>query len=470
MFAHVIEQRYEWKEFEVNVVSRKTVEVRNVTNDAHEVLDMKDRIIKVSLGFDHLVVVTSSQCQVYRTNNFNTPVIFDLREGSVSLIIQSEKHFLLTDASGLTIYSYEGRTVCSPKLPASVRPSMLSSHILSLSKDVFALRDSNEHRSITLYDATTGKPINDNKPVLQGLDVHQLCLNQCGSINQRYLAVIDKNRDLYLTPVRKLEAQYKTSKLATMMQSCCWNDTTNMLCGVHENKLVVWYYPPVITVDKDIMAQTVYEKDISDCGKNPELRAFVGNTAIIRRADGATATVGIPPYPAVLHQLVSSERWEEAVRLCRFVKERSLWACLAVMSVQKKDLSTAEMSYAAIEEADKVEYLHDIQNIRLKEARAAELSLFCGNISDAEATFIQAGLIYRAIRLNIDLFRWDRALELAVKHKTHLDTVLAFRGIYLDKMGKQEMDKQFKNYSSQVNVDWQSVNSKIEMELQKETA
>ena len=33
----------------------------------------------------------------------------------------------------------------------------------------------------------------------------------------------------------------------------------------------------------------------------------------------------------------------------------------------------------------------------------------------------------RAILLNIYLHQWERALDLAVKHKTHVDTVLAYR-------------------------------------------
>lgn len=468
LFAHVIEQRLEWKQFEVSVVSRKTIEVRDVTSNAHEVLDMRDRVIKVSLGFDHLVAVTSTQCHVYRTNNFNTPVIFDLKEGTVSMITQAEKHFMLADAAGVTIYSYEGRTVCSPKLPTSIRPSLLSNHILSLSKDVFAIRDGNDLRSVIIFDSNTGKPFQDNKPIIHKLEVQQLSLSQCGSTSDRYLAVIDKNKDLYLTAVRRLEAHYQITKLSTMIRSVCWNDGTNMLCGVQENKLLVWYYPPAALIDKDILGQTVYEKDISDNGKNPELRSFIGNTAIVRQGTGATTSVGILPYPTILHQLVSSDRWEEAIRLCRFVKEKSLWACLAAMSVQRKDLNTAETAYAAIGEADKVEYLHHIQDIKSKEGRIGEIALFCGNVADAEATFLQANLFYRAIKLNVDLFHWDRALKLAVKHKTHVDTVLGFRALYLDKIGKPETNAQFKTLASKVEVNWQSINNKIEMELEQE--
>jgi len=47
-------------------------------------------------------------------------------------------------------------------------------------------------------------------------------------------------------------------------------------------------------------------------------------------------------------------RWSDALKLCRFVKDDTLWACLAGMSVNARHLETAETAYAAIHEADKV--------------------------------------------------------------------------------------------------------------------
>ena len=40
--------------------------------------------------------------------------------------------------------------------------------------------------------------------------------------------------------------------------------------------------------------------------------------------------------------------------LCRFVKDPVLWACLAGLAVHSKHLDTAEVAYAALQEADKV--------------------------------------------------------------------------------------------------------------------
>ena len=48
------------------------------------------------------------------------------------------------------------------------------------------------------------------------------------------------------------------------------------------------------------------------------------------------------------------------------------------------------------------------------------------------------------------LFRWSRALELAVQHKTHVDTVLGYRQVYLKTSGKEETDKRFLQFASEV--------------------
>ena len=43
----------------------------------------------------------------------------------------------------------------------------------------------------------------------------------------------------------------------------------------------------------------------------------------------------------------------------RFVKDPVLWACLAGLAVHSKQLDTAEVAYAAIQEADKVPKCND---------------------------------------------------------------------------------------------------------------
>ena len=80
-------RRLEWRHYETSMTSRKVISVRDVNNDVWEKLEFPDSVIKVELGYNHMVVVTPSQCHVFTTKNWNTPVIFNLREGSVCMLL-----------------------------------------------------------------------------------------------------------------------------------------------------------------------------------------------------------------------------------------------------------------------------------------------------------------------------------------------------------------------------------------------
>lgn len=84
--------------------------------------------------------------------------------------------------------------------------------------------------------------------------------------------------------------------------------------------------------------------------KMPQLLDYHGSRVTVRKADGAELAVAVSPYPAMLYAAVLGGRWEEAVRLCRFVKNKPLWACLAGMALQHRHLDTAELALAAIED------------------------------------------------------------------------------------------------------------------------
>ncbi|XP_056139215.1 intraflagellar transport protein 80 homolog [Lampris incognitus] len=467
IFAHIVEQHWEWRNFVITLIKRRTMQVRNVVNDAVDLLEFKDRVIKASLAHGYLVVTTSLQCYIYNSRNWNTPLIFDLKEGTVSLILQAEKHFLLVDGAGLYVYSYEGRLISSPKFPG-MRADILNAQAVSLSNDTLAIRDKSNEKGIFLFDALTGKPLSDGKPLTHKLEVVEIALDQFGPSNERKIALIDKNRDLYLTPVSRLGREHKICKIGTMVHTMKWNEAANILCGIQENQLTVWYYPTAVFIDKDLLPKTLYIKDGSEFSHAPHILSYVGTKVTVRQGDGSLVYSCVSPYPIQLHNYSASAHWEEALRLCRFAKDKSLWACLAGMAMASRELTTAELAYAAIGEVPRVQYIKFIKEQPSKESSVAHMLLFSGHVQEAEATLLQAGLVYQAIQVNITLFNWDKALDLAVKHKTHVDTVLAFREKFLQKFCRKETNKRFLQYAEGVEVDWEKIQAKIEMELSKE--
>ena len=59
-------------------------------------------------------------------------------------------------------------------------------------------------------------------------------------------------------------------------------------------------------------------------------------------------------------------------------------------------------------------------------------------------------------------------MDLAIKHKTHVDTVLAYRIKHLNRFDKEETIKKFKEYNNEVDIDWEKINAKVEAEFANE--
>merc|ERR1712060_183726 len=113
----------------------------------------------------------------------------------------------------------------------------------------------------------------------------------------------------------------------------------------------------------------------------------------------------------MLERFCSVNEWEPALRLCRYVKSKQLWALLAAMAVAGKELHTAEVAYAAIDEVDKLLFMCHIKELPTSEAREAELLLFRRRHTEAVTVLVQAGWIYRAIKMCIHNFHWEKVRQ-----------------------------------------------------------
>ena len=99
-----------------------------------------------------------------------------------------------------------------------------------------------------------------------------------------------------------------------------------------------------------------------------------------------------------------------------------------------------------------MEYIQYIKTIPSQEGQQAETALFRRQIDEAERIFLNATppLVYRAVKMNIRFYRWARALDIALKFRSHVDTVLGYRQRFLEQFQKRETDQRFIQYASQV--------------------
>jgi len=78
----------------------------------------------------------------------------------------------------------------------------------------------------------------------------------------------------------------------------------------------------------------------------------------------------------ILFEFCDKQKWEKAIRLCRFVKEQTLWACLAAISLNARELNTAEIALAAVESIDKVQFVNKVKELPSEASRNAALALY----------------------------------------------------------------------------------------------
>ena len=463
VFGYLVDKKASWEHVEVQLREDNKIHVIDVVHEMTEELDFKDRVINFSLGYGHLIVTTATQCFVYSTQNWQSHSMMDIREPA-TLIVLASKYFALVDISnGIQVYNYEGRQMSNPKF-SGLRVEFLNSGLISLSNELVAVVDTSNSKIVRLFELISGKPSSHNTEHNQ--EVIEIALNQTDHAAERKICLLDSNRDLFLTSTHRTELV----KLCSMVDSFRWSETTDMLVAISDGKLYVWYYPNVVYVDKDLLVLSRSMKDVqSEVGKMSVIDSFTGNLVKVRRVDGRIATLNISPYPALLYQNADKGLWAKAIKLCRFVKDRVLWACLAAMALYARELNTAEIALAAIDEVDKIQFINYVKMIPSEAGRNAELALFSKRFLEAEQILLQAKLYYRAIKMNVKLYKWERALDIALNNKKHIDTVLGYRKKHLEKYGKEENLEKFKKYvDGGVEINWVAIKTKIKQEKENE--
>lgn len=372
---------------------------------------------------------------------------------------------LIDDNNTLNIYTYEGKQQPSPNI-GGIRISSLSSKHISLSNDILALVAPNNPKTIKFYEIGTGKPFNNT--IEHSMEISEISLNQSSNNRDRKICFIDNNKDLYITNV----IQTKLYKICGMCDTFSWNESNDMLAAVADEKYYTWVYPNAIYLEKDILDGSRYEKDASDVGRNCQIQSFSGSFCNILKSDGSICSKTITPYAGILLNLLNfQDGLERALKLCRYVKDKVLWTAFSAICINYGEIQIAETAVASIDEVDKVTFIEKIVGMKGKFNEIifhAYVLLLRNNIEEAENVLLQGKFIYRAIKLNINLFRWDRALSLAYQFKVHIDTVLGYRNQYLEKAKLEETNSKFIELAKDVKVDWEKINLNIEEEKKKE--
>lgn len=110
-------------------------------------------------------------------------------------------------------------------------------------------------------DISNSRQITNLAPVQHTLGISCIALNQAQDSQERQLAFIDRNQDIYICYVYGNEFR-KISKLGVMIQTLAWNPEVNMLAGLQDSTLTLWLFPTALYIDKQILRKCTLIKDL----------------------------------------------------------------------------------------------------------------------------------------------------------------------------------------------------------------
>jgi intraflagellar transport protein 80 len=124
-----------------------------------------------------------------------------------------------------------------------------------------ALIDPTDSKIVRIFDIVSGKP--STVTISHSTEIVEMELNQVDMSSERKMCFIDNNRDMFLSMVHKPDI----IKIASIVDSFQWNDNNDMLACISDGKLLTWFYPNAIYVDRDLMNKAMAVKEASDVGK-----------------------------------------------------------------------------------------------------------------------------------------------------------------------------------------------------------
>ncbi|KAK2964593.1 putative intraflagellar transport protein 80 like protein [Blattamonas nauphoetae] len=497
-----------WENYVVSQETHGHLNVRDVALDTTETIDLNlhhrdpnsiPSIQHMCVNAGHLVVVTQNQILSFEMPNVNAnpPTSIGLPAPLIVLCVLAPNHFVIVSSSqaGLlcTVFSYDGKTISEINIGSYVsNTSSITKATVTTNHTFLAFIEGSDGKVVRIFSVQSGKQ--HGQPLRVDGGAAEISLSQKGK--QSMLAIVDKSHSLELYAVRVGERM----KVSSVVDSIKWHTTTDQLAVIMENALSVIVYPFGVFVDATSItkfrhvyplqlssnplqlggigsamgsgaAQTTANMHVSE---NVSIEHFYGNMVFYCRAsDGVTQCVGTKPYGKMLHEAAENGRWEEATRLCRYTNDKTLWHSYGAMSLEAKELNSAALAYSSLEDVEKVKYISHIKDTPTPEGKSAALLVFRRKPDEAEKVYLSAGLKREAVKLNVRLFRWQRALEIAKEAEGEsggesqvnlLEYCVGLRKRYLGMTHKKEEDlEEYQTYTD-LEVDLMSIKNQIKEE------
>ena len=409
--------------------------------------------------------MTWKQCFIHNLASVSTPIIIEIVEhGYLSTIYLNEKYIILIHhEADFKLYTYEGTMVLNSGHSYN---RQLFPNLFSISLENLAVRDHSDEKIVNITNIFAEKSISSgiSNYITHTNDILNIQFCNNTSTKCQILAFLDRNNDLYIISSSSNSfCSQNPWKLTSFVTQFRWHDTYPMLAAIKEGVFTIWFNPSFVNVDKEILYLTEHEFSSIHLGVNPELVEFSGNNCVVRSSDGSLASIFISSYITTLHSYIINKRWDDCTRICRVVNTQFLWASLACVAASESLFLVAEVAYSAIHAIDKVVYFSKLGKYTNLELQNANMLAFYQRAQQSESAFLKINSVFNAIESNLRTYNWDRALSLAIKYKTHIDTCIGFRAKFMGLLSAEENRKKFKQFSD-IEINWEKISIKFACE------
>ena len=432
-----------YKDCEVVSETPKKLTIFDLKNGITENLQFNECIVDFYMNFNNLIVSTPTKVQIYKCGQWTTPVIVDTKE-PVKAIAQSQTMFSMITASGAQMIGYDGRPI-SRINDSRVKWDLLSADGIAVSPSIFVAVMPDGKRHIFAFSTSTGQMIT-SEPLQHSSEIRCIRINQATSQARARFGFVNANGDLtvcrFVAANPRLPPSIETAKLANFVDEFEWHSNHDLLIARSAEKLTVWCCPSAAFFTAELMPMLKIElRLLFDAA---EISAFDGAHAFIIAKDGAFCVVPVSPFLIMVHEAVDTHRnWKTVLQICRSMNEQYLWAVCAASAIQAGEVDAAQEAYAALSLVDRVMFLNKVKKMKSPASRNAMIAVLQGRVNEAEEILIQGGCIFRAVKMNISVGRWDKALAIAKRTNKFVEVVAAYRTEFLKEMNMEETDKDF---------------------------
>lgn len=456
-----------YKDCEVIADGPSRLTVYDLKNGLSENLQFNESVADFTIGFNNLIVNAQTKLQIYKFGSWTAPLIVEIKEPAKT-IAQSATMFVYVSSSGAQIYGYDGRVISRITEP-SIKWELVSSQMIAASPCIVCVVSPDDRKKVFAFSASSGQATS-GEPLVHPSEVRNITTNQAALLNKARFGFTNANGDLticrFVTTNPRQPPTIETQKLANFVDEFRWHTVHDVIVARSEDKLTVWGCPSASFFTPELLPKLRFE--LRTLFDPSELDSFDGTHAFVRSKEGAFCVVQINPFLLMLHDAIDVQRnWKVVLQVCRAMKDETLWAVCAACAVQAGEVDAAQEAYAALTMIDRVLFLEKVKKMKAPAARNAMIAVLQGRANEAEEILIQGGCIFRAIKMNIGLNRWDRAYSIAKRTNKFLDVVAAYRTKFLKEMGIEETDPNFQKLGQ---TDIESVRHIINEEKAKEVA